>query len=63
MLTAVAMAMTQLRVCPLVLNNDFRHPAVLGQDLATRDIVSDGRLDVGIGERVKRTHSRCRARC
>jgi probable F420-dependent oxidoreductase len=49
MLTAVAMATTRLRVCPLVLNNDFRHPAVLAQDLATLDIVSDGRLDVGIG--------------
>jgi probable F420-dependent oxidoreductase len=49
MLTAAAMATTRLRVCPLVLNNDFRHPAVLAQDLATLDIVSDGRLDVGIG--------------
>ena len=49
MLTAVAMATTRLRVCPLVLNNDLRHPAVLAQDLATLDIVSDGRLDVGIG--------------
>ena len=49
MLTTVAMATTRLRVCPLVLNNDLRHPAVLAQDLATLDIVSDGRLDVGIG--------------
>ena len=49
MLTAVSMATTRLRVCPLVLNNDLRHPAVLAQDLATLDIVSDGRLDVGIG--------------
>src|SRR5215510_12366492 len=49
MLTAVAMATSRVRVCPLVLNNDLRHPAVLAQDLATLDIVSDGRLDVGIG--------------
>lgn len=49
MLTAVAMATERLRVCPLVLNNDLRHPAVLAQELATLDIVSDGRLDVGIG--------------
>jgi len=49
MLTAVAMATTRLRVCPLVLNNDLRHPAVVAQDVATLDIVSDGRLDVGIG--------------
>jgi probable F420-dependent oxidoreductase len=49
MLTAVAMATGRLRVCPLVLNNDLRHPAVVAQDLATLDVVSDGRLDVGIG--------------
>jgi probable F420-dependent oxidoreductase len=49
MLTAVAMATERLRVCPLVLNNDLRHPAVVAQELATLDIVSDGRLDVGIG--------------
>ena len=49
MLTAVAMATERLRVCPLVLNNDLRHPAVVAQELATLDILSDGRLDVGIG--------------
>jgi probable F420-dependent oxidoreductase len=49
MLTAVAMATERLRVCPLVLNNDLRHPAVVAQELATLDVVSDGRLDVGIG--------------
>ena len=48
-LTAMAMATTRVRVCPIVLNNDLRHPAVLAQELATLDIVSDGRLDVGIG--------------
>ena len=30
-------------------NNDLRHPAVLAQDLATLDLVSAGRLVVGIG--------------
>jgi probable F420-dependent oxidoreductase len=49
LMTAVAMATSRLRVVPLVLNNDLRHPAVLAQDLATLDIVSEGRLDVGIG--------------
>ena len=49
MLTAAAMATERLRVCPLVLNNDLRHPAVVAQDLATLDVISDGRLDVGIG--------------
>jgi probable F420-dependent oxidoreductase len=49
LLTAVAMATDRLRLCPLVLNNDLRHPAVLAQELATLDILSGGRLDVGIG--------------
>jgi probable F420-dependent oxidoreductase len=49
MLTAVALATQRLRVCPLVLNNDLRHPAVVAQELATLDVLSDGRLDVGIG--------------
>jgi probable F420-dependent oxidoreductase len=48
-LTAVAMATDRLRLCPLVLNNDLRHPAVLAQDLATIDVLSAGRLVVGIG--------------
>jgi probable F420-dependent oxidoreductase len=38
-----------LRIAPFVLNNDLRHPAVLGHDLATLDLLSDGRLDVAIG--------------
>jgi probable F420-dependent oxidoreductase len=48
-LTAVAMATERLRLCPLVLNNDLRHPAVLAQELATIDVLSEGRLVVGIG--------------
>ncbi len=49
LLTAVAMTTDRLRLCPLVFNNDLRHPAVLAQELATLDILSGGRLDVGIG--------------
>jgi probable F420-dependent oxidoreductase len=48
-LTAVAMGTERLRLCPLVFNNDLRHPAVLAQDLATLDLVSGGRVVVGIG--------------
>ena len=48
-LTAVAMATDNLRLCPLVYNNDLRHPAVLAQDLATLDVLSEGRVVVGIG--------------
>ncbi len=39
----------QIRLCPLVLNNDFHHPAILAQRLATLDRLSSGRLEVGIG--------------
>jgi probable F420-dependent oxidoreductase len=48
-LTAVAMATDRLRLCPLVYNNDLRHPAVLAQDVATLDLLSGGRVVVGIG--------------
>ena len=48
-LTAVAMATERLRVCPFVLNNDMRHPAVLAQELASLDLMSQGRVVVGIG--------------
>lgn len=48
-LTAVAMATERLRLCPLVFNNDLRHPAVLAQELATLDVLSEGRVVVGIG--------------
>jgi probable F420-dependent oxidoreductase len=48
-LTAVAMATERIRLCPLVFNNDLRHPAVLAQELASLDVISGGRLEVGIG--------------
>jgi probable F420-dependent oxidoreductase len=48
-LTAVAAATDRLRLCPLVFNNDLRHPAVLAQDLASIDVLSGGRLDIAIG--------------
>jgi probable F420-dependent oxidoreductase len=47
---AFVAAWTQsIRVCPLVINNDFHHPALLAQELATLDLLSGGRLEVGIG--------------
>ena len=48
-LAAVATATDRMRLCPLVFNNDLRHPAVLAQELATIDVLSEGRLVVGIG--------------
>ncbi len=47
---ATAAAITdRLRVGTFVLANDFRHPAVLAKEAATLDLLSDGRLEVGIG--------------
>jgi probable F420-dependent oxidoreductase len=48
-LAVIAAATERLRIAGFVLNNDLRHPAVLAQDLASLDVLSDGRLDVAIG--------------
>lgn len=48
-LAAAAMVTTELRLGGLVWDNDFRHPAVLAKDAATIDVLSDGRLEFGIG--------------
>ena len=48
-ITAAAAATTDLRVGILVLGNDYRHPVVLAKELATIDVLSDGRLEAGIG--------------
>lgn len=46
--TAAAVTET-LRVGTLVFANDFRHPTVLAKETATLDLLSDGRLEVGVG--------------
>jgi probable F420-dependent oxidoreductase len=48
-MAVVAAATERLRISAFVFNNDLRHPAVLAQDLASLDVLSDGRLDVAIG--------------
>jgi probable F420-dependent oxidoreductase len=48
-LATIAAVTERLRVMPFVLNSGLRHPAVLAQDLATVDVLSDGRLEIGIG--------------
>ncbi|MEL6892181.1 MAG: TIGR03621 family F420-dependent LLM class oxidoreductase [Actinomycetota bacterium] len=48
-LTNAAAVTTNLRVGTLVFANDFRHPAVLAKETATLDLLSDGRLEVGVG--------------
>jgi len=46
---AAADATSTLRVGTLVLDNDYRHPLVLAKELATIDVLSGGRLEVGLG--------------
>ncbi|MBL7496712.1 TIGR03621 family F420-dependent LLM class oxidoreductase [Frankia sp. CNm7] len=48
-LQAVADVTSTVRLTQTVLNQDFRHPAVLAKELATLDVLSGGRLEVGIG--------------
>ena len=47
--TALAQATTRLRVGVLVTGMPYRHPAVLANMAATLDLVSNGRLELGIG--------------
>jgi len=47
--TALAQATTRLRVGLMVTGNPYRHPAVLANMAATLDVISNGRLELGIG--------------
>ena len=48
-LVAAAHATKDLRVGTMVLNNDFRHPVLVAREAATLDLLSDGRLELGLG--------------
>lgn len=48
-LAAAAAATSTLRVGTLVLDNDYKHPVVTAKEAATIDLLSDGRLELGIG--------------
>jgi F420-dependent oxidoreductase-like protein len=49
MLAALAQATTRLRLGTLVTGIHYRHPAVLANMASTIDIISGGRLELGIG--------------
>src|SRR5437870_3376573 len=46
---SAADATTSLRVGTNVLNNDLRHPVLLAREAATMDVLTDGRLELGLG--------------
>lgn len=48
-LAAAASATRRLRLMTLVLANDFRHPVILHKAAAMIDVLSDGRLELGLG--------------
>jgi probable F420-dependent oxidoreductase len=48
-MATAAVLTTTLKVGSLVFDCDYRHPAVLARELAAIDVVSEGRLEVGVG--------------
>jgi probable F420-dependent oxidoreductase len=46
---SAADATTHLRIGTNVLNNDLRHPVLLAREAATIDLLTDGRLELGLG--------------
>ena len=48
-MAAVASATSTLRVGALVFDNDYKHPAILAKEVATIDVLSGGRTELGIG--------------
>jgi probable F420-dependent oxidoreductase len=48
-LQSVLDATTTLRAGALVFDNDYKHPVVLAKELATMDVLSAGRVEIGLG--------------
>jgi probable F420-dependent oxidoreductase len=48
-LGAAAAVTSRMRLGIMVASNDYRHPVVLAKELATLDVLSGGRMDVGLG--------------
>ena len=44
-----AASTSRLRILSLVMQSDLHHPALLAKDIATIDVLSDGRIELGIG--------------
>lgn len=48
-LQCAADATTTLRLGALVYDNDYKHPVVMAKELATMDVLSQGRVEIGLG--------------
>ena len=48
-LAVAAAVTTKLRVGSLVFDNDYKHPLVLAKEAATLDVLSGGRVELGLG--------------
>ena len=48
-LSVLAAESERIRLVPLVLANGYRHPAVLARMVSTLDVISAGRVELGIG--------------
>ncbi len=48
-LVAIASVTERIRLCPLVVNNDFHHPVHLAREVAAIDHLTGGRVELGIG--------------
>jgi probable F420-dependent oxidoreductase len=48
-LATVAAVTRTLRIGSLVFANDYRHPVVLAKEVATLDVLSEGRFELGLG--------------
>ena len=58
-LMAAADVTSKLRLGSLVFGNDFRHPVILAREAATIDLLSNGRLELGIGTGYAREDYEC----
>lgn len=52
-LATAAQATTTLRVGSYVFCNEYRHPVILAREAATLDLLSEGRLELGLGAGVE----------
>ena len=53
-LAAAAAATSTLRLGAFVYGNDYRHPVLVAKEVATLDVLSGGRMDLGLGAGWKR---------